>query len=171
MTTIGLSLGHDTIPEAEAWLHHLVRGLGLPADLLVACTHLVQDPRPHVALSLDGPVDPDTLPATPPELAGAAEQGRQAHASRVSGRAVYFAGMSALTGTVSVADVLASSRIDRVAVLGGQTPAPETLVDARDFVRPRWTDGLLVLVTAPAAAGRLAPFEVPNPTPCCADHP
>jgi hypothetical protein len=26
------------------------------------------------------------------------------------------------------------------------------------------------LVAAPAPGGRIAPFEVPDPTPCCADH-
>ena len=47
---------------------------------------------------------------------------------------------------------------------------PAQLVDTRDFVRPHWIDGVLTLVTMPAAGDRLAPFEVPNPTPCCADH-
>jgi hypothetical protein len=30
--------------------------------------------------------------------------------------------------------------------------------------------GALVLHVLPAGPGRVAPFEVPNPTPCCAAH-
>ena len=52
---------------------------------------------------------------------------------------------------------------------GGEPPPPHTPVDTRDFVRPEWRDGVLTLVAMPAATG-LAPFEVANPTPCCADH-
>ncbi|SDJ07944.1 hypothetical protein [Nonomuraea jiangxiensis] len=62
------------------------------------------------------------------------------------------------------------SAIGRVTQLGGPPPADGTELDTRDFVRPRWQDGVLTLVTMPVAGGRVAPFEVPNPTPCCADH-
>jgi hypothetical protein len=75
-----------------------------------------------------------------------------------------------LTGTVTVRDLLANSAIERVTVLGGGPAEPGQAVVTRDFVRPQWMDGVLTLVTTPAAGGRLAPFEVPNPTPCCADH-
>jgi hypothetical protein len=47
---------------------------------------------------------------------------------------------------------------------------PATEILTRDFVRPQWLDGRLTLITTPAAGDRIAPFEVPNPTPCCADH-
>ncbi|MFE9727753.1 hypothetical protein ACFYQ5_30350 [Streptomyces sp. NPDC005794] len=40
----------------------------------------------------------------------------------------------------------------------------------REFVRPQWRDGELVLAAMPAVGGTLVPFEVPDPTPCCADH-
>lgn len=40
----------------------------------------------------------------------------------------------------------------------------------RDHVRPQWQDGELVLTLMPAVGGVLVPFEVPDPTPCCADH-
>jgi hypothetical protein len=71
-----------------------------------------------------------------------------------------------------VADLLARSAIEAVRVIGGTatSPAPGTLLDTRDFVRPQWIDGVLTLVATPAPAGHLAPFEVPNPTPCCAAH-
>jgi hypothetical protein len=43
------------------------------------------------------------------------------------------------------------------------------VVDTRGFVRPEWRDGRLTLIAAPAGLGRIAPFEVPDPTLCCAD--
>jgi hypothetical protein len=71
---------------------------------------------------------------------------------------------------MSVGDILTRSGIERVVVLGGAAPGIDTLVDTRDFVRPQWKDGLLTLMATPAPGGHIAPFEVPNPTPCCADH-
>ena len=42
--------------------------------------------------------------------------------------------------------------------------------DTLDYVRPMWKDGRLTLVTRPAPEESLAPFELKNSTPCCADH-
>ncbi|MFD0502440.1 hypothetical protein ACFQ0G_04585 [Streptomyces chiangmaiensis] len=97
------------------------------------------------------------------------------HADRQGGRAVVYAGAERLTGTVTVADVLALTAIDRITVVGaplgdGDGPDPATPVLTRDHVRPEWRDGRLTLALVPAVGGALAPFEVPNPTPCCADH-
>jgi hypothetical protein len=170
MTTIGLDLGHPTVSDAEHWLR-------LNADLLgdsdvVACTHLVRGERPRVAISVEGgsPAAAATLTALPAVSAAVASAAAVDHRARRSGRAVVYPGVDHLTGTVSVGDLLASTAIDRVLVLGGPPAGPEALVQTRDFVRPEWRDGLLTLVVTPAAGGRLAPFEVPNPTPCCADH-
>lgn len=86
-------------------------------------------------------------------------------------RAVVFPGAEALTGVVTVADVLAKSAIERVLLLGGGgTPPADQEIDTRDFVRPLWMDGALTLVVQPASESRLVPFESPSPTPCCADH-
>jgi hypothetical protein len=160
---VGISLGHGANREAEHWLHTL----GLPAGV-EACTHLARAPYPHVAVSLALPsgVDLD-LPQVAPELRAPADEAAAAHAARRGGRAVLFAGVESLTGTVTVADLLATSAISRVTVLGGAAPDPATEVVTRDFVRPEWRDGELTLVTSPAPGGRLAPFEFPNPTPCC----
>jgi hypothetical protein len=69
--------------------------------------------------------------------------------------------------------VLRASAIERVVVLGlpdrPEAP-PDTVLDTRAFVRPQWMDGRLTLVAMPTPDGHIAPFEVPNPTPCCADH-
>jgi hypothetical protein len=173
---VGLDLGHAEVREAEHWLHDLVRRLGLPAGEagLLACTHLVQAPYPHVAVSLAATrqLDAAALPQVPDDLAPAAAHAAGEHAARRSGRAVVFPGVRRLVGALTVEQVLAASAIERVTVLGAAEPgpAPETLVETRDFVRPQWLDGRLTLVTMPAAGGRVAPFEVPNPTPCCADH-
>ena len=45
--------------------------------------------------------------------------------------------------------------------------AQDDVVATRAFVRPLCRGGRLVLPVLPAGRGRLAPFEVPNPTPCC----
>jgi hypothetical protein len=84
---------------------------------------------------------------------------------------VHYPGDDALTGTVTVADLLARSAIERVVVLGSaEDPATDVLVDTRDFIHPQWMDGRLTLMAMPAPDGRIGPFEVPNPTPCCAAH-
>ncbi|MCW2540163.1 MAG: hypothetical protein JWN95_1888 [Frankiales bacterium] len=89
---------------------------------------------------------------------------------RAGGRAVRFPGREALTGSLPIAAVLADSAIDRMTLLGGGTIAPDWQLTTRDFVRPRWQQGDLVLAVMPAGSGTVAPFEVPNPTPCCGGH-
>lgn len=170
---VGLDAGHGTVAEAEHWLDDVLAATGLDlVEGVVACTHLVRAPWPHVAVSLavPGAVVPDGLPAVPEPLAGAADLARTQHAAGRSGRASHFPGRDGLRGSLTVAEVVAASAIDAVVVLGAPPPRPDTLVETRDFVRPQWMDGRLTLVTAPAMNGRLAPFEVPNPTPCCAQH-
>jgi hypothetical protein len=175
MRHLGLDLAHESDRVAEHWLYDLVQRLGHPAGV-VACTHLTYQPMPHVAVSLALPDTAATpaalaaLPPVPPVLRGAADRAAAQHAAGLGGRAVVFPGSDRLVGTLCVADVLAGSAVDRIVVLGGAPPRPDTLVETRDHVRPLWQDGLLTLVTTPAAGGRIAPFEVPNPTPCCADH-
>lgn len=160
---VGLSLGHGANREAEHWLYTL----GLPAGV-EACTHLARTPYPHVAVSLALPAAAEAdLPAVPPELRAPAGEAAAAHAARRGGRAVLFTGVDSLVDTVTVADLLAQSAIDRVRVLGGAAPDPAMEIVTRDFVRPEWMDGELTLVVTPAPRGRLAPFEFPNPTPCC----
>lgn len=106
----------------------------------------------------------------PAQLRDAVDSAVVAHTSRRSGRVVVFPGGDELTGTVTVAQVLASSAIDRLHVLAADDADPEALLVTRDHLRPRWVNGELVLEVQPAAGGTLVPFETPNPTPCCADH-
>jgi len=169
MRVLGLDSAAATVASAERWLSELLQQAGSPAGL-IACTHLVRGPTPHVAVSVSVPddVEPGFLPVDTGEGAttAAAE-----HAGRIAGRAFLFPGVERLTGALTVAELLACSAIERVLVLGvtGE-PQPGTLIDTRDFVRPQWMNGRLTLVCTPAARGRIAPFEVPNPTPCCANH-
>ncbi|MGI5215303.1 hypothetical protein [Plantactinospora sp. CA-290183] len=166
---LGLSFGHRTDREAEQWLRQHVQPLGLPG--LVACTHLTQVPYPHVAISLTADTDiPAGLPATEPGYREAAGRAAAEHTARRSGRAVFFPGAERLVDTLTVNELLTVSAIERVVQLGGLPVEPETPIETRDFVRPQWRDGLLTLVTTPVAGNRLAPFEVPDPTPCCTDH-
>jgi hypothetical protein len=85
-------------------------------------------------------------------------------------RAVAYPGHETLLGILPVSRVLASSAIERVQVLGGGVADPDQELDTRDYVRPQRISGALTLLVQPARGGRLVPFEVPDPTPCCADH-
>ncbi|MFI5844395.1 hypothetical protein ACIA8K_32340 [Catenuloplanes sp. NPDC051500] len=170
---LGLSLGHATDQAAEHWLTDRLPGLrDVPG--LVVCTHNVQAPYPHVAMSFDIP-DPSAgtggeLPEMDPAFRVAADEAAARHRNRVSGRAVIFPGVETLTGTLTAAEILEHSAIERVAVLGGADAEPDARIETRDFVRPLIRSGKLELVLVPVVGGRFAPFEVPNPTPCCADH-
>jgi hypothetical protein len=152
LPVVGVGPGHPDTAAAEHWLASLS-----PAPLL-ACTHLVRDPRPQVVCTLvfpAGEVPPDLPPVD---------------VDREGGRAVVFPGVEALTGELSVAEIRLRSAIGRVEVLGGGEAADTAVVRTGDFVRPLWRDGTLVLVATPAAGGVLVPFETRNPTPCCAAH-
>ncbi|PKT71561.1 hypothetical protein CW362_18060, partial [Streptomyces populi] len=80
-------------------------------------------------------------------------------------------GSDAVTGVLTVGRLLEVTAVDRVAVLGSPEGASsEAELVTRDHVRPEWREGRLVLAAMPAAGGTLVPFEVPDPTPCCAGH-
>lgn len=108
--------------------------------------------------------------AGPAALRTSTESAREEHASRRAGRAVVFPGGGDLVGRLTVAEILSGSTIDRVRVLAGGDARPAETVDTRGFVRPRWSDGELILAVQPALGGSYVPFELANPTPCCAHH-
>ena len=186
---LGVDAGSRTAADAE----HLM--LGVAAELgagpgAVLCTHAVRQGTPHYAATVTLPALPATLPATmapipaagwalvdtaevlegDPVLARTALGAATARAAGTDGRAVRFPGIELLTGTVPVADVLAGTAIDEVRVLAGGLLPPAAMLLTRDFCRPVYEAGALVLHVLPAGPGRVAPFEVPNPTPCCAAH-
>ena len=183
MTIFGVDTGSRSLREADHLIHALVDRFRLPGQV-VACTHLIRGEHSHVAVSLAGAGDlwpeltrwaeasdagvaADTGRGGRPDLAASAAEA----AAGVAGRAVVFPGSAGLTGVVRVGDLLERSPITRLHVIGGpDQPTPDDVLDTRDHVRPEWRSGELVLAVTPAGPGRYAPFEVPNPTPCCADH-
>ncbi|MDV7220559.1 hypothetical protein [Streptomyces prunicolor] len=186
---IGVDAGTTTLREADHLIRDLTTTLGLPPGT-VACTHLIRtEGRRGTAVSLalpeNGSVEEVWRRLTATEMGAALDDRRHGpaeaaaaaaaeHTARRSGRAVLFPGSDQLTGTLTVADLLQLSAVDRVIVVGatsGDSPDPVIPVQTQDHVRPEWREGQLVLALVPAAGNTLAPFEVPNPTPCCADHP
>ncbi|MFJ5261863.1 hypothetical protein ACIQAC_15520 [Streptomyces sp. NPDC088387] len=160
--------GTKDLRAADHLLRTLASELVLPEGVF-GCTHLVRDERPHVALSFAL----ESERARTAVRAGLVAQGYEVTdgAPDEAGRAVLYPGAPALTGTLTVADVLSGSAIDTVKVLGAQgDPAPDMALVTRDHVRPQWQHGRLVLAVMPAVGGTLVPFENPDPTPCCADH-
>ncbi|MFG2965210.1 MULTISPECIES: hypothetical protein [unclassified Streptomyces] len=187
---IGVDAGTATLREADHLIHGLLGRLAPTADVF-ACTHLHRtDERRGTTVSLAvADTDADAvwqeLVTTLPEGAGLALADRThgpaaavngarlaAAAPPDSGRAVVYPGVRHLTGTVTAADLLDRTAIERLVVMGAPAAElpPATEVMTQDHVRPEWRAGVLTLTLVPAAGGLLAPFEVPNPTPCCADH-
>ncbi|MFD7456913.1 MULTISPECIES: hypothetical protein [unclassified Streptomyces] len=167
MTTpyvLTVDAGLKDLRAADHLLLELAAELALPEGAF-GCTHLLRGDRPRVALSLTTSVEGcrERLIAEGYEVKGGAPD--------AVGRAVLYPGAAHLTGTLTVGELLSRSAIDAVTVLGAAgTPDPATPLVTRDHVRPQWLQGRLVLTAMPAAGGRLTPFEVPDPTPCCADH-
>jgi hypothetical protein len=185
---IGLDAGHSDVLAAEHWLHAVADELGQPEELL-ACTHLMSQPFPHVAVSLavdaafdltllpsDAVIVVADMPAVAPRglerLLAPATLAAEWHGTRRGGRAVIYPGVARLTGVRTVTDILEASAIERIALVGGSMlgvadPLGDMKVETRDHVRPQWMSGRLTLMVQQAAADRLAPFEVPNPSSCC----
>ncbi|SNT31100.1 hypothetical protein SAMN05421812_104410 [Asanoa hainanensis] len=165
---VGFDRADTDVRAAEHWFVEL---LGDQLDRVVACTHLLRVPSPHVAFSIALPsgVEVD-LPPVPDGLAAAADLAREEHLSGQGGRAFAYPGRAALVGELTVAELLSRSAIERVTVMGGAPPKPDTLVHTRDHVRPMWMSGRLTLVTLPHTGGRIAPFEMPEEIPCCSLH-
>ncbi|MEU6375283.1 hypothetical protein [Streptomyces sp. NPDC046909] len=160
--------GVRDLRTADHLLRELAAELALAEDVF-GCTHLVRGDRPRVALSLVLPSEP-LLSTVRERLAAGGHEVRDGLPDP-AGRAVLYPGAAAVTATLTIAQLLTRSAIDRVTVLGAPgPPAPGTSLVTRDHVRPQWQDGELVLTAMPAAGGVLVPFEVPEPTPCCADH-
>jgi hypothetical protein len=127
-------------------------------------------PAPGRSVPGDGPVAAGVVVGGDPVLARYALGAATARSAGADGRAVHYPGIELLTGTVPAADVPARTAIDEVRVLAGGVLPPDAVLLTRDFCRPVYAAGALVLHVLPAGPGRVAPFEVPNPTPCCAAH-
>lgn len=186
-TVVGLDGGTQ---ERDATEHLLltavdqVRGAG--AEVPLACTHFVRTPAPHWAASVlvRGRVPELDLPGVSvvavDEAGGTRTDGSQDWALGAAGaaeqllsgngRVVVFDGHDRLPASLPVEDVPALTAIQEVRGVGGTDTAGH-LLHTRGYVRPDLVDGRLVLHVRPFGEdGNVAPFEVPNPTPCCAAH-
>jgi hypothetical protein len=188
-TVLGVDAGCADLREADHLVREAVARCGLPEGTF-GSTHFVHIGRPHVTVAVTLPPDGDAerrwaevagwdgvgvawgeRRCGPPEWSAGAAAGAAELAARRSGRVVLFPGVERLTGTVPIGSVVDGTAIDRVVVLGASAePAATDLLRTRDHVRPEWRDGVLVLSVVAAGGGGYLPFEVPNPTPCCADH-
>ncbi|MCO7219644.1 hypothetical protein [Klenkia sp. PcliD-1-E] len=111
----------------------------------------------------------DDGPALPAAQFAAAFGGtaRPAGGPPVDGRVVRFPGSDAVPVQLTVAELVASTPVDRVVGIGA--PAhPEDVVDTVDgYLRPvRHPDGVELLVD-PAGPGRWRPVEIRSPHQCC----
>jgi hypothetical protein len=161
-----------TVPDA---VPRVALSIGLPAGFDgEAGWRLILDalPPPDPALPEPAPraVCLGDRRAGPVALVALADRAARQRRDQADGRAVVFPGVDTLVGTVSVEHILTRTAIDRLVALDGATLEPSTRLVTRDFVRPRWTAGELVLHVQRAARDTVVPFEVPTPTPCCAEH-
>jgi hypothetical protein len=190
----GLDVLSRSLQDVDAVAHSVVRLLhGMGAIDVLVTSHVVQsgdEPHQVVTVSADdltGDEVEDALQVVgarfdvagvlgadsydgPRELRSGLDDAVARHRERSVGRVVVFPGDHLLLGTVSVADATLWSDIDRVEQVTGAAVDPRTPLVTRDFLRPRWQGGELVLHVQPAVGGTVVPFETPSPTPCCADH-
>ena len=182
---VGIDAGQQVRSDLEDLL---ARAAAHCPQIDLACTHVVDAPESHWAGSLrvTAPLDVTTLgdvlgPAVtivdgdgrssgPAYRRTGARDAMSQLAQRRAGRAVLFPGQDRLVGDMAAEDVASLSAIDRLVGLAG-TPTSGVRLATRDFVRPEFVDGELILRVRPYDADDVvAPFEVPHPTPCCALH-
>ncbi|WP_238010489.1 hypothetical protein KZZ52_24980 [Dactylosporangium sp. AC04546] len=155
MRYFAVCLGHVSEGQAERW----IRGFGVPAGAEV-CTFREPGADAHVAVTFAVPGGTALeLPPIRPECAGVAARAAAGHAAGRCGRAVCFRGSGALSGTMTAGAVVASTAIDRVAVLGAGAVPPGGLVGPLDGARPVWRDGRLTLLVVPAGGDTFAPHD------------
>jgi len=183
-TIVGIDAGGLDRSEVE---HILVRAVDACGPAVLACTHVVDGrwagalevnraaPRAgQLAEQLGAAVTVLTvggsITAGPAEWAAGSARAAAELSQRTAGRAVVFPGQGNLVGEVDTDAVPTLCAISTVIGIAGTPTAGSRLV-TRDFVRPVLKDGSLVLYVRPfGAEGTVTPFEVPNPTPCCAVH-
>jgi hypothetical protein len=172
-------------------LEHDLHEARVPLDAAIfACTHVVDGRGPRLAASLRmGHVSPDAikdletacLERSFSAVMSAASLLREigpgdgclwartaierARAGR-EGRAIRFRGQMSLTGARSVAEILERSEIQRVEGLG-EPVDHQSIVVTRDYLRPVFANGELVLYVTPLMRGRFQPFESAARYRCC----
>ena len=192
-TYVGLAAGQQDRSEVE---HLLALAVDLLDGVVLACTHVVEGAwaaSVETTASVGGSLELWTLlqkqgapdvavcvrscsaaprvdVAGPVGLRHVAVQASLELAERLAGRAVLFQGQERLHGEIATDDVPGLSAIGAIEGIAG-TPTVGTRLVTRGFVRPVLRAGALVLQVRPfGEEGTVAPFEVPDPTPCCAAH-
>lgn len=170
---VGVDLLTPTVLGADHLAAALVDQVG--AGLAEVFTHLCRCATPaHVALSVglarDQDVDAVRSVTGPDTSAAGALAAGQAHEQRSSGRGVHYPGVGTLTGTLSVGEVLAGSAIERVELVTGEAVGTADPLVTRDFVRPVWDQGQLLLLVDRAVGGVVVPYEPRHQIACCRDH-
>lgn len=186
-------------PDAATAEHEALELLGrLPAQLDddaaagVACTHLVDagtaTARVAVTVALPGgalagvPVvdagtsavlasdDGPAASAGPPRLAQSARLALELHRANEGGRAFRYGGQAAVDGPLTVAELTSRTAIAAVVDLAGRPLPDGEVVQTFGYARPAYTQGRLALMVGPYSGGQHVPFELENPTRCCAFH-
>jgi hypothetical protein len=198
-TVLGIDAGQQDRSELEHLLARATTAcggeLGGVGRVMFACTHLVdgsgngEEPGRHWAGSLeiaDLALDLQVFAAalggqvsvadTDGRRGGPEQWHRGALAAagqlrdRRGGRVVLFPGKERLVGVLAAEQVAVLSAVTRLVGIA-DTPTSDVALDTRDFVRPEFLDGDLVLRVRPFGPdGNVAPFEVRDPTPCCPSH-
>ncbi len=176
MPIVALDGGWTDLLSAEHDALDLLERLGGAVAEATVCTHVLRlASENRYALTIAAP---RTIPAG---SAGASVRtahpdddsplGRLAgqHAQRSGGRAMHFPGQDLLRGRLGLDAVITLSAIEAFHHTGNP-PKANAVLATRDFVRPTFADGRLVLVTQPGLDGDVMPFEVENPTRCCEFH-
>jgi hypothetical protein len=95
-----------------------------------------------------------------------AECAADAHAARMSGRLIRFAGDGRLAPVASVGHIVDHTDIERVVALGAEIDDLD-LVALSGFVRPVFQNGQVVLHVTTGAENVFRTFETANPHQCC----
>lgn len=183
---VGADRGDQDLSGAEHLAEDLSATLGSTlGSPVVVCTQQVRTGSPHYAVSLeyvavgalgDVRLDPEiALAVWDGRTVGAdvwatgAREALTAHRDRTGGRAIRFPGQAMVTGEVPLDDVIGSSGIDDVQILGGASP-PGLVLHTRGYLRPTYLAGRLTLLVRPAGEGAVIPFEIADPHRCCGGH-
>ncbi|SDF47333.1 hypothetical protein [Klenkia brasiliensis] len=125
-------------------------------------------PAPVVTASWqldDGPAVPAARFAGP-----FGDTARPVDGAPVDGRAVRFPGSDAVSARLTVAELLASTAVDRVVGIGAPAGPGDVLDTVDGYLRPvRHPDGVELLVD-PAGPGTWRPVEISSPHECCGGH-
>jgi hypothetical protein len=121
-------------------------------------------PEADIALATTDP-DADAVSHVE-ERVSRAECAADAHAARMSGRLIWFAGDGRLASVASVGHIVDRTDIERVVALGAEIDDFD-LVALNGFVRPVFQNGQVVLHVTTGAENVFRTFETANPHQCC----